>query len=691
MTALISKHRLLLGCLCAAAGGGVGWLTGSAVVGATVLAVNLLLCWLTRFILGKTIDASSTEVLPFYFHSALDGLSEGILVLDYAGQIVFVNNAFLEFSGESREGLLQRRAKELPWTWCDAVPGTASTPVPWLDAIREGRHRCGQLLGIKSGAGHKLLLKAVPITDGKRRPRGALCSLQDVTKLHKKQAETEALLETIRQSSQQIRQQNAELEQLIIRDPATGCLNRRTGLELLEKLWSESLDRQSELACVMVDIDRFRAINDEHGQQLGEKVLRDIAACILQAARAGDVVCRYGGEEFLMLMPRTTLDDAAFLAERIRQSISRLEIDEIKVTASFGVAEWNPEQVSPQDLLDLAERHLSAAKQRGRNQVVKSLPEKGVQASPLVSAVESSHSAVIPFPAVTALISALAYRDIATAAHSRRVADLSVALGQRLMSLSACYVLETAALLHDIGKIGVPDSILLKQTPLTADERNFIQNYSHIGLEIVRTAFASPELSAILENARVAYADSLARQQSLPLGARILAVADAYDSMINDQIYRKGVSPAEAIAELRRCAGTQFDPEIVTQFIEVVLSKTKETGPKLQVNLDVALALGMELERLAEAVDQQNMELLRALASHIVRTASSTDTQEILDKALEFERAAVAGDDQLGILQKASELITCCRATQSAYLRVEGSSVSSVEGPEPAAKLSVER
>ncbi|HWL08906.1 MAG TPA: diguanylate cyclase [Planctomicrobium sp.] len=644
----------------------IGTHSGLAVILTTMVCVAISFLVARR----RTRDKVSQELIPGYLHSAFNGLTEGLLVLDYSGRIVFVNDAFLQFSQEDRQALLEQKARDLNWKWVDVVSGgEKQEPVGWLDAVRGGQDRYGQLIGLKNPQEQTFVLRAVAITDGTSSPLGALCSFQNVTKLHKKEAETQTLLRTIRESSSQIRQQNAQLEELVIRDPVSGCLNRRTGFETLDRLWLDALEQREPLSCMLIDIDHFRAINEQLGRKASDKVLLDVGTCLQELCRPADVVCRLGGEEFLILMPRTTLTDGAFLAERVRQSVARLQTADAKVTISLGVAEWEPDQASPQDLIDLAERRLQVAKERGRNQVVKETPAQENTSQSYFIPDESAQTAVIPFPAVTALFSALAYRDLSTASHSRRVADLSVAVGQRLMSSRGCYILETAALLHDIGKVGVPDSLLHKQTALTEEELADIQAHHQMGIEIVRTAFGSPELSAILENVRIPYTTSLEQQHSLPLGTRILAIADAYDSMISDQIYRQALAPSEAMVELERCAGSQFDPEVVAQFIDVISSRSQETFPRLEVNREVALELGLQLERLAEAVDQQDLNLLQLLARQLVRSSSQTDAYEIAERAQELERAVSAGNDQLGILQKANDLLACCRATQMSYLK----------------------
>lgn len=620
---------------------------------------------LTLWVWRRKHRAATTPLVPVEFQSALDGLAESILIVDLTGAIAFANQSFLQLTGESSATLLRQNARSLAWNWQDEpAESTDASPVPWIQAIREGKFRRGRLLGPPACQERILELKAVPIALPSRPPRGAIISFTDVTRLIRKEAESMALLQTVRESSVRIRRQNEELQQLLIQDSLTGAWNRRTGMDYLEKCWASSIDHAEPLACILIDVDNFHEMNQQLGHDQADELLRQAAGSLARELRPADGLCRFSGEEFLAILPQTGLQDAALLAERLRQAVRRVGTEYMVLTASLGVAERESRLMAPQELLAHAAERLNASQRLGGNQVTSVLPSVVAETGPaLPSAVESQ--TVIPFPAVTALLSALAYRDLATASHSRRVADLCVALGQRLMSFRGCYLTEMAALLHDIGKIGIPDAILQKNTELTEDEWHTIQTYDRIGTEIVQAAFGSQELTHILQSYRIPFQQMQAQAGGQPLGARILAVADAYDSMVNHQIYRQAMGQSEAIAELQRCAGTQFDPEIVAAAVDLLKSRGRESGERLHVDREVSLALGMEMERLAAAVDQQDDATLKALAQHLQQTARRYQAGDILERAQELERVITEDVDRLGILQAANELLLSCRSTQS--------------------------
>lgn len=628
------------------------------------------------------------KVIPSRVRMALDTMAEGLVILDAQGNIMMANPAFSQTVGDKSERLIGRNVEELPWK--PHSQQSPDEPLPWKATLEKGQPRLGGLVHFTRGHDVQLtfLVNATPIHDQAGESGGALVSFYDITplehsknELERNRIELSQMLDNLRQSSDEIRRQNRELEQLATRDPLTSCHNRRSFFERFNALWKSAQRHNHHLACIMVDIDHFKRVNDTHGHTIGDQVLQRVAQVLNRAARESDIVCRYGGEEFAIILPYTGLAEATETAERFRHSLEHARFPHVAITASLGVSAMSLGAKNPQELLDQADRCLFVAKRNGRNQVVRwdnvpgdfaldDIPTSQIAAS------EEDGQTGIPYQAVTALISALAYRDVATAEHSRRVADLCVATGEGLMSLTSCYVLENAALLHDIGKIGVPDSILLKPGSLTEEEWQIMRRQERIGSEIIRASFHSRELVAIVANHRSWFGGTphdphLPQGEDIPLGARILNIVNAYDAMTSRQVYRDPRTQEEAFTELRRCAGTQFDPALVERFIAI--AKVRQLAPPPDVShlsQETALQFGLQIERLMSALDTQDIVGLQTLADRLHAMAQKHQVREIAQKASELARRTQTKDQATEILRAANELIELCRSTQSSYVRV---------------------
>lgn len=631
-----------------------------------------------------------SKVVPHRVRTALDTLSEGLLLLDSRGRIVHANQSFTQTTGCMFEQLIGKEASSLPWTEqtdsdtssTSSEPSAGPDSPPWVAVLQGGEPQRGRILSLASNetSPKTFSVSASPISDDQGNRKGAIASFEEISHLEQKKNELSIALQSLRLSSEKVREQNAVLERLATRDPLTNCFNRRALFEQFDALWNSTKRYGHTLATIMIDIDHFKAVNDTHGHSVGDQVLQKFAEVLKQCVRQTDVIARYGGEEFAILLPNTNIQNAVQLADRIREAVAACQFPQLSITASLGVSALCQQPDNPQNLLEQADRCLYIAKRTGRNRVVRhdriptgSVADQSKEAQARSGNPTSSRT-IIPFPAVTALISALGYRDPSTAAHSRRVADLCVEVAHGLMSMSQCYILETAALLHDIGKIGVPDSILLKPDRLNDEEWAVMHKHERIGLEIIRASFASQELSQIVENYRRHFDG---RDKNLgptgthiPLGARILAVADAFDSMTSERSYRAAMSPNEAFEELRKFSNTQFDAAIVHRFIDVIRrQKSQQVSTSSEISKETALGIGLEMERLAEAVDQQDIDGLGAMAGRLAETAARSGAPEIAAKSIELEQAAIAGGDVLGVIQRACELIDYCRATQSTFLK----------------------
>jgi diguanylate cyclase (GGDEF)-like protein/PAS domain S-box-containing protein len=631
--------------------------------------------------LGKTLaQLDPSKVVPSRVRAVLDTFAEGLLVLDDQGRIVLANETMASTLGVESNVLEGRRVEELP------LRSAEQTPVrPWADTLENNARHTGlaMTLDISGREPRTFKVNTTPILDNQGRNRGVFASFDDITTLERKQSELMEMLEALKLSRSEIEEQNRQLQYLATRDSLTGCLNRRSFFEQFDRLWKHAQNTQGELGCLMVDIDYFKSINDDHGHAMGDEVLRRTARTLLDTVRPEDLVCRYGGEEFCIVMPGATLDAAYAAAERLRINLAGLSFEVLSITASMGASSIRLGAADPQGMLDQADKCLYVAKRNGRNQVVRfdAVPADLEVDESTISRTRPEETPAapsqIPYHAVSALLSALAYRDPDTAAHSARVAELCVSAARGTMTASEIYMVEVAALLHDIGKIGVPDAILLKPGPLTREEWKIMDLHARIGVEIIAASFPVSDLVEIVRLHHATFGGEpssphLPRGTDIPLGARLVSIADAYDAIVSDRVYRKGRTPEEAFAELRRAAGRQFDPELVERFIAVVQERGDKGRPEgSTVSRELALSLGMQTEGLARALDTQDFAAVRALASHLEATAAKGGADQIESAAATLRRLSESEPDLTELVQGMHELIDLCRAAQQSHIAMD--------------------
>jgi diguanylate cyclase (GGDEF)-like protein len=355
-------------------------------------------------------------------------------------------------------------------------------------------------------------------------------------------------------------------------DSLTNLSNHRHFHESLEVETKRALHDGTPLSIAMMDLDDFDQINNIYGHSVGDLRIRAIATKLKIAAREDTVVCRVGGDEFAFIMPDTDSLSAYNAALRFQAEIVEPDdICPIITNASIGIATLPDHAATREDLVSKADGALYWAKFHGRGQVVVFDPDLVQALGPeqRISLLEEEAY----FDMVHMLAAAVDARDAYTEQHSRRVASFVVALATH-MGLKETHIrdLETAALLHDIGKIGIPDAILRKPGRLEPTEYEQIKAHPTLGVNIL-SAIPKQELLPWIESHHErwdgsGYPHGLAGED-IPLEGRLIAICDAYDAMTDDRPYHKALSFEQANQELLRWAGRQFDPQMVKLMLEV--------------------------------------------------------------------------------------------------------------------------
>lgn len=308
-------------------------------------------------------------VIPERVKKALDTLAEGLLIVNRDGEIVFSNEEFATTAGKAAEDLAGQNCNSLKWQLEE------NEPLPWTDLLHGGEMAAGAT--IKLNTGYEQLstftVNATPIIAGANEVRGALITFNDITEVEIKNAELQNALTKLENSQLEITRQNKELEYLATRDPLTGSLNRRSFFSGFDALFDEAKQNSDELTCVMTDIDHFKSVNDTHGHGVGDEVIKYLADVMANHSRPNDLVGRFGGEEFCLVLPETTITEGHQIAEQIRQTIEQGVgaefFDKCQITASFGVASIHSNSSNTGEMVEQADKALYVSKESGRNRV----------------------------------------------------------------------------------------------------------------------------------------------------------------------------------------------------------------------------------------------------------------------------------------------------------------------------------
>jgi diguanylate cyclase (GGDEF)-like protein len=356
---------------------------------------------------------------------------------------------------------------------------------------------------------------------------------------------------------------------LALTDPLTGLGNHRHFHERLQRELARADERGGMVSLCFLDIDDFKRINDQFGHPAGDRVLSQVASRLRQGGEA----FRLGGDEFAVLLLGMDEQTALSTTQAIVRRIAETELGKAgAITVSAGVATFPQHGRERDSLIRLADGALYWAKEHGKNQV--RLARSEVAELTEFQRVASGPDRVARFRAAAALAKAVDSRDAYVGSHSERVAGFAAKIAQQLgLNAEQVELTRLAASLHDLGKLAIPEEILRKPEDLSSAEWVVLHRHPQIGYRMLASLGVEPIADWVLHHHERwdgnGYPDRIAGEQ-IPLGARIIFVADSFDAMTSNRLYREPLGREEAYLEVERCQGTQFDPEVVQAFLAAV-------------------------------------------------------------------------------------------------------------------------
>ena len=534
-----------------------------------------------RAVLGNVVDITERKQTEEWlresrrrFRDLVNLLPLGVWEMDENYHITFGNEYLLKTSGYSSE----ERNTASPNVLDSCAPEDRDRMKNNIHRIMNGEHLGGvEYTNLRrDGSTYPIVTYSTRITkDGKA--VGLRGVTIDITE--RKQMERELEKYRIR-LEKMVEDRTAKLEvaeRMANTDALTELFNHRYFQERL----SEEIARCSRFgdifSLIFLDMDLLKQYNDTYGHLAGDEVLNLLGQVITRSIRTIDIGFRYGGDEFAILLPGTPLDGASRVAERIRRS---MEIETSNrgtpQTCSFGIASWPTDGVTRDEITRAADAALYCAKQNGRNKVCLACEALPASISETASTNDQKSDTILN--TIYALAATVDAREYHARNHSKKAsqyaADIAVALGYPPEGVER---IRTAALLHDIGKVGISDQLLTKREPLVAEDWELIHAHPNLGVAILQNVDCLKDCLAAVQYHHERY-DGTGypaglKGDNIPLDAHILAIADSYDAMTSPRPYRSALSAEKAIEEIRHGAGTQFDPKVVHAFLNTKYAK----------------------------------------------------------------------------------------------------------------------
>jgi len=447
--------------------------------------------------------------------------------------------------------------------------------------------------------------RLIPIKGSKGKVTGIMGISRDLTKrvnverkLKKSSENIEILYKELEKKNEELLKYNRRLRESVLRDSHTGLYNHSYFSDVIESEFYRARRYATPLSLIMLDIDYFKSINDLYGHQFGDMVLRQLAKQLKRMVRRYDIIIRYGGEEFAIISPGTDQPTAVGLARRLLEGVNLYNFGNkkhiVKLKLSVAVSTYPRDKiVRTADMIELADEVLSKVKEAGGDRVYCASDVSEEPRVTLHTNVESNDVNLLKgeiekltkqanqgiIESIFAFAKTIELKDSYTGEHVERTVHYATEIAIALnMNTNEVSLIKQASMLHDLGKVGVSDKILLKPAKLTQKEYDEIKKHPEIGADIVRPIqFLHSIIPLIFYHHErwngKGYPSGL-KGEEIPLGARIIALADVYQALGSDRPYRKAYSEQEVVRLIQNGAGGQFDPRIVDIFLKI-LNKSK--------------------------------------------------------------------------------------------------------------------
>ncbi|MBF7083277.1 diguanylate cyclase [Desulfallas sp. Bu1-1] len=485
----------------------------------------------------------------------LNTTRNAVITIESNGKITSFNRVAEELFEIDRSLVLGKNYKDV-FTG-ESTGSTVRFIPPVQDVMSSGKGKCNQEMFYTAPDGWEMVLNidCLPLTD--KKPTGVLLIARDIS---------------------QRKVIEEKLYEMTLRDGLTGLYNHCYLQKRLSSELKKCGEQNKPLAFILLDIDNFKYYNDNFGHPAGDELLKEFARVLLDNTRSSDIVGRYGGDEFGIILPDTGYKMAVQVAERLRRQITehafpnRDLLPGGRLTVSIGIALFPDHANSAHELVRLADEAMYHAKRNSKNQV-----------QLYFSAIEEfqrqlRNSDEDLLQVLNTLLTVINNKDRYTYAHSEKVSEYAELIAQQLhLPVEEIKNIKIAAFLHDLGKLEIPGEILLKNGKLDQREWNIIKQHPRWGSNML---VSFPRFQKIIpwilhHHERYdgsGYPDGLAGED-IPLGARIIAIADSFDAMISQRPYKKSLTINEALNELRANKGKQFDPGLTEIFIQIIEGK----------------------------------------------------------------------------------------------------------------------